>query len=190
MRPLFIRRAELLDRSSLDLSFSELLDSASAQQNDHYLLAPSGMVEQVRVDSVRSDLVHLELSGLQSAGTIYTVTVRDIWNLSLDRTIVPGWGDVASFTLPAPGLSGAIVVPSPFMPSRDGTLRFINLPEATSARIFTLAGELIWEGQTEEAGSIVWPGENQSGRALASGIYIYLLTTEGEVKHGKLVLIN
>ena len=190
MQPLFIRRAELLDRRELDLIFSEPVDPVSAQTPDHYVLEPSGMVNEVRVDSVQADRIHLELSALEKAGIVYTLTVSGVWNQALKKTVISGIGDAVSFSLPATDLSGAAAAPTPFEPARDDLLTFRGLPPGTTVTILTLAGERIWEKETETGGTIEWEGNNDHGQAAASGVYLFVMMRDGEVKRGKLVLLR
>jgi hypothetical protein len=195
LQPLFLRRVELIDRRELteiflDVIFSEPVDSISAEVPGHYVLQPSGMVDAAWVDSVQADRVHLQLSDLREDGMMYTLSVSDVWNCARTKMVMPGTGDAVSFLLPATDLSGAAVMPSPFVPERDGTLRFTGLPSETWVAILTLVGERIWEDETIDGGTIDWTGQNQHGQWAASGVYLYILIHGDEVKRGKLVLIR
>jgi hypothetical protein len=147
-------------------------------------------VSSVRLDSTDGHVVHLGISDLMGDTGDYFLRVSDIWDQALERTIWPGRGDVLSFSLPATSLDRVTVSPHPFQPDRDVRLQFAHLPANTSLHIFTLRGELVWAGSTEHGGSIYWPGENRSGHAAASGVYLYLLEGGGETKRDKLVLIR
>jgi len=190
MQPLFIRRVKLLDRRELDVIFSEPVDTVSAQTPDHYVLMPSGKVDEIRIDSLQADRMHLELSALEQSGIVYTLTVSDVWNQALNKTVMPGIGDAVSFSLPATDLSGAAAAPTPFAPARDGQLAFRGLPPGTAVTILTLAGECIWEKETETGGTIEWEGNNAHGQAAAAGVYLFVMMKDGEVKLGKLVLLR
>ena len=191
MQPLYIRRIELLERTSLDILFSDSVDLSSAEEVSHYGIDPFLEVKEARVDSSQGDLVHLKFSSVQALGSVYTLRVMDIWDQALQKTIIPGLGDAASFTYAADDLKEAIPVPNPFSPSQDELLKFINLPSQASASIFTLSGELVWSREVMDTkGAIVWSGVNENGHLVASGVYLYFLESNGESKRGKLVLIR
>jgi hypothetical protein len=66
------------------------------------------------------------------------------------------------------------------------TVRF-NFSGLSIVRIFTLAGELVREIPVTG----IWDGRNDAGRLVASGVYIFTLTTlDNEVGRGKLVVIR
>jgi subtilisin family serine protease len=190
MQPLIIRRAELLGRTGLEVLFSEPVDPVSAENADHYVLEPSGSVDEARIDSLQSDRVRLELSGLEQAGILYTLTVSGVWNLALEKTLLPGIGDAVSFALPATDLSQAVAAPTPFLPGRDGVLTFQGLPPGTTVTILSLSGERIWEDRVQLGGEIEWGGLNDHGREAAAGVYLYTIVKDREVKRGKLVLVR
>ncbi len=77
--------------------------------------------------------------------------------------------------------------PNPFV-IRYGneTVRF-DYAGLAEVRIFTLAGELVREIPVNG----VWDGRNAAGKAVASGVYLFTLTTpEGETGRGKILLIR
>jgi len=190
MQPLIIRRGQLLGRSQLEVLFSEAVDPVSAQASDHYTLEPFGTVDEARIDSLQADRVHLTLSDLEQAGILYTLTVSGVWSQTLDKTILSGIGDAVSFALPADDLSGTRAAPTPFVPDRDQAVTFSGLPPGTTVAILSLAGERIWEDQTESGGSLDWKGWNEHGQEVAGGIYVYIIIKGDEVRRGKLVLIR
>lgn len=60
----------------------------------------------------------------------------------------------------------------------DGSLHsgiiFDNLTEGAEIKIFNLAGEFVCE--LKGTGKIPWDAKNESGKEVASGVYIYLVT--------------
>jgi hypothetical protein len=189
--PLYIKRVELLGRTQLDILFSEPVDESSAQDTSHYRIAPAVMVKEARVDTAQGDVVHLKLSPVQAMGSVYELTVADIWSEAMEKVVIPGMGNTASFVYAAANLAEAIAVPNPFSPSRDEVLKFINLPSRASASIFTLFGELVWRREEADTkGAVIWSGVNEAGHPVASGVYLYLLEANGQTKKGKLALIR
>ncbi len=56
----------------------------------------------------------------------------------------------------------------------DDLLRFVNVPEACTIRIFTVSGDLVWEYmQTGGGGTVEWDLTNRGGQSVTSGVYIY-----------------
>ncbi|KPL17876.1 MAG: hypothetical protein AMJ92_10590 [candidate division Zixibacteria bacterium SM23_81] len=189
--PLYIKRVDLLGRTQLDILFSEPVDGSSAQDTSHYGIVPAVVVKEARLDSANGDLVHLQLSPVQAMGSVYVLTVADIWSETLEKMVIPGMGNTASFAYAAANLAEAAAVPNPFSPSRDDVVRFINVPSQASASIFTVLGELVWrKEEVETNGAILWSGVNEGGHPVASGVYLYLLEANGQTKRGKLALIR
>ncbi len=77
--------------------------------------------------------------------------------------------------------------PNPFVIRYgDETVRF-DYAGLAEVRIFTLAGELVHEIPVNG----VWDGRNAAGKPVASGVYIFTLTTpDGETGRGKILLIR
>ena len=104
---------------------------------------------------------------------------------------------VVQYVLPANTLAGAVVYPNPvsFDLAAGGLLKFVNLTENPTLRIFTVSGEPVktivpnGTGNAGNDGKIEWDGKNESGEIVTRGLYIYLVTDEaGGRKAGKLVV--
>jgi hypothetical protein len=90
-------------------------------------------------------------------------------------------------------LNDVIAYPNPFNKSvGDNEITFENLTSKITIRIYKLTGELIWEKDfTTTDGKVVWEVCNDSGRPIAGGIYIYLITnSQGHKTAGKLAIIR
>jgi hypothetical protein len=107
------------------------------------------------------------------------------------------------------------VVPNPYRTDRDYTLesggyeglsngwdenrrlvKFINLPEVCTIRVFSLSGDLIRTihhdggGGSFPRGDVSMPLVSESNRALASGVYIFTVESEFGTQTGKFVIIR
>ena len=91
----------------------------------------------------------------------------------------------------APSLINVRVYPNPFKPY-DGKadtgdygtgIIFDNLTEDCTLKIFNLAGELVRE--LNGTGKVQWDAKNSSGKEVASGVYIYLITDKAGNKPAK-----
>lgn len=77
--------------------------------------------------------------------------------------------------------------PNPFVIGTGANRLRFNFSGVAEARIFTESGELVWVGASSQG----WPGVNQSGAPVASGVYIFLLIESGvESGIGKILLIR
>ena len=99
---------------------------------------------------------------------------------------------------PAANLSDAYVYPNPFKPNSPGRfkaakLTFKNLPAEATIRIFTITGKQVAElRKTESTGdNYEWNATNDYGQKLASGVYIFFITSPGGGKaKGKFAIIR
>ncbi|PIP39379.1 hypothetical protein CO110_02810 [Candidatus Desantisbacteria bacterium CG_4_9_14_3_um_filter_40_11] len=85
------------------------------------------------------------------------------------------------------------VYPNPFRPAIHNEITFAEVTDTATIRIFTIAGELVKtiEVTPADSGSPRWNGKNDAGERVASGIYIYLITTEEGYKiSGKIGIIK
>ena len=106
---------------------------------------------------------------------------------------------------PTPGTldnKNIYVYPNPFKPydgkqdtgipydgSANSGIIFDQLTEDCFIKIFNLAGELVRE--LSGTGKITWDAKNSSGKEVASGVYIYLVTDkEGRKATGKVVVVR
>ena len=83
--------------------------------------------------------------------------------------------------------------PNPFRKKLGHTtITFDNLTPTVRLRIFKMTGEEVFDKTVDTVdGKAVWPVANTKGVALASGIYIYLVTNSGgEHKTGKIVILR
>ena len=71
------------------------------------------------------------------------------------------------------------VYPNPFKPSLGHTeIHFENLTINTNIEVFTVSGKLVWKKEDIDTGEAVWDTRNQSGRKVASGVYICLIRND------------
>jgi subtilisin family serine protease len=83
----------------------------------------------------------------------------------------------------------AIAFPNPFWTERSGSVSFsipLSLQGAqTKIKVYTIAGELI-----KELSGLTWDGKNEDGRMVASGTYMFLVSTDKGTTRGRLALIR
>lgn len=91
------------------------------------------------------------------------------------------------YRLATDDLDNVRAYPNPFVIRYgDETVRF-DYAGLAEVRIFTLAGELVREIPING----VWDGRNAAGKRVASGVYIFVLTTpDGDTGRGKILLVR
>lgn len=142
----------------------------------------AGVVDQV-FTTANSKLVDDAVLSLAVNNRTGELWIGTAWGLSRYETFV---GDGSSSANPV------TVYPHPFI--LDGSqLAFKGIPDGSSVKIFTLAGELVRGFSADElaAEGPVWAGTNESGYYVGSGIYFYLVTTpQGRRLRGKIAVLS
>jgi len=94
-------------------------------------------------------------------------------------------------------LSNVKAYPSPFNPTTafGGKLKVINLPKDAEMTVYNIAGEkVITIKETDmtfpNAGWVEWNGKNETGDAVAQGVYVLLIKAGGTNKVVKIGLIK
>lgn len=95
-----------------------------------------------------------------------------------------GVSEIQSFTV----VAAIHVTPNPFS-YYDGEMVFRNLPPASHVEIFTVAGDQVATFDSV-GGDFSWDGYNDSGEKLASGVYLYYVTYDGERFSDKFVVVR
>jgi hypothetical protein len=93
----------------------------------------------------------------------------------------------------ATNLENVIVYPNPFQPGAGHTaIVFNNLTENAKIRVYKMTGELVADTDVITVdGTAAWDATNKDGDALASGLYLYLVTNDaGQKKTGKLAILR
>jgi hypothetical protein len=89
-------------------------------------------------------------------------------------------------------IPGLLVYPNPYKLGTTGGVKFDGLTEDIKVRIYDIAGDLVWVGQNASgSASLTWGIVNSSGRQLAPGVYLYVVTTNsGGKQSGKIAIIR
>jgi len=190
-------------------------DSFEYNTGLEYTLSDSNLVRgKVYTYAVTSKSIpNLAYQTIQVGDTTYTVPVP-VQPLESSRLV-----NAARIELPFSVSSQpdrVTVVPNPYRTDRDYTtesggyeglfgawdenkrlIKFINLPEVCTIRIFSLSGDLVrtiqHDGRSTTGiprGDVNVPLVSESNRALASGIYIFTVDSDLGVQTGKFVIIR
>lgn len=80
------------------------------------------------------------------------------------------------------------VFPNPFRPALANRLSFTSIAAGTRVTVHTVLGELVRELATEGTGGVSWDGNDSSGRAVASGVYLVRISGGGLRESAKVVV--
>lgn len=74
----------------------------------------------------------------------------------------------------------------------DDKVRFVNMPANSELRVYTIAGDLVWEYyHTGPRGNVEWDTANRSGELISSGVYIFRVeSAAGGSMYGRFVVIR
>ena len=100
---------------------------------------------------------------------------------------------VMSSLLPAAlTLDNAYAYPNPYRPSKGHTnITFTKLTQTASIKIYTVSGERVRTIEKDSNNdAISWDVLNDGGQKIASGLYIYIITSGSMSKSGKLIVIK
>jgi sugar lactone lactonase YvrE len=76
-------------------------------------------------------------------------------------------------------------------PVRSGSMNFSPVPEQSTIRIYTIAGELVKTlRDNDDDGTIIWDGTNNSGSSVASGVYLAHISSSVGSKTLKVAVIK
>lgn len=101
--------------------------------------------------------------------------------LSLLGIVVPSWSSDIDYVK---------VFPVPFRADEGKYIWFVDLPEDGDITIYTISGEKIKDIHISGQVKIDWDVKSNDGNDLASGVYVYCITSSGNTKTGKLIVIR
>jgi len=100
-------------------------------------------------------------------------------------------GLMGSSSLAEGSLDNAYAYPDPFKSTMGvQSVTFTNLTQIATITIYTISGEKVRTLSKNDTGnSFSWDLHNESGMRVASGLYIYAITSGSLRKTGKLIII-
>lgn len=119
----------------------------------------------------------------------------DIRNITLDNRTGNLWVATGSgislltsaIAKPTLRLDSVLAFPNPFVINSGSERLKFNFARPGTIRIFDVSGAHIIDMPVNSS----WDGRNQRGKAVASGVYLFVLTDEnGQIARGKVLLIN
>ena len=150
------------------------------------------------------DASALKMMNLDTSAVVW----RPLDNSVLDKTLKTVYAYINHFSFYAlgnlasavGGLADAFAYPNPYKPGSGGAFAqsvygdgivFQSLPAKAKIRIYNLSGGLVAKLEDLDGdGRCLWNVKNEQGSRVASGVYIYLITSGSSVKSGKISIIR
>ena len=142
--------ATIVSATEIDLTFSETLEQATAEEENNYSIIPFNSAASVVLDGADPALVHLTLAIAMQNGNAYTITVNGVEDLAGNACVDEAL-DVM-FVVPDIALPGEVVIneimadPSPVVGLPDA--EFVEIHNTTTNKTFNLSGWTFTDGAT------------------------------------------
>ena len=100
------------------------------------------------------------------------------------------------YAVPNPFRTGTSAETSPYYHNfPDNSIKFYNMPNEADLKIYTVAGDLVWETHHSSldgtGGVVTWDTNNKHGQQAGSGVYIYRVESDtGDSMYGRIVIIR
>ncbi len=114
-------------------------------------------------------------------------TVTQVITLTLTPTLSP------TYEVAEGDLARVVVYPNPYKGERNPhtTINFMHLPAQAVLRLYSLDGGLVKTITKDDGGNRAsWDLRNTQGTPVASGIYIYLIQSNGQERRGKVAILR
>lgn len=116
--------------------------------------------------------------------------------LEITMAVDAGTDITKMYAVPNPYRTGSSAATSPYYHNfPDRTIKFFNVPQETDIKIYTVAGDLVWESHHSNSGGsggiVSWDVRNKEGQDVGSGVYIYRCESgNGDYAYGRIVVIR
>ncbi|RYY86546.1 MAG: hypothetical protein EOO15_14255 [Chitinophagaceae bacterium] len=152
-----------------------------ATRNGLWLISPEGDKRLLHFTEENSpllsnDVLRVAIDG--ASGEVFVSTAKGI--CSFRATATEGKEDYSSLQ----------VFPNPVPPGYSGPIAIRGLKEGSYVKITELNGRLVYQTRSF-GGQAIWNGADYRGKAAASGVYLVLVTEEGQQEKavGKIVFL-
>jgi hypothetical protein len=113
-----------------------------------------------------------------------------------EMTVSAGSDMSKIYAVPNPYRTGTSEETTPYYHNYpDRMIKFFNVPREAQIKIFTVSGDLIWEGSHYSAdgsdGIVNWNAKNKKGQDVSSGVYVFRVeAANGDDMYGRIVVIR
>ena len=190
----YLISGQLVNENSLELAFSEEMAKSSLANSANYDVGENIQITDVTLDETSLNKVVLNIETSRAFGALgksYTIRVKNLVS-AVGVPMQSGRGDFLQLIFSEKNLDNVFTYPNPFRPDMGvETIMFANLTQQAIIEIFTSQGISI-KTLTEENGDggAEWDMKNNNGDNVASGIYIYRITSGQQTVMGKLAIVR
>ncbi len=171
---LIVTEWDILDVSTVTLTFNEALDSDFATDAGNYRVEPVGRVVGAQWTPDAAEQVTLEIEGraIGATGLETSLTVERMRSVSGAR--LAREGATISLTQAAETLADVYVFPNPYRDAdHQGRVVVAGLPPEATINIFSVQGEPVRQLEERDGdGGVAWDLTDDKGRPVPSGIYL------------------
>ncbi|MBN1480438.1 T9SS C-terminal target domain-containing protein [candidate division KSB1 bacterium] len=190
----YIVDGEVTSRGSINIVFSQAMLKTSVENPDNYAVNNQFIVTEARLqDSVTVELKADDIRLLATAGDTILVHVHNLKSAKGQST-KRGRGDAIALNIPALTVDGDQfkVYPNPFVSSSGAkVITFANLQQGAHVHILTSRGQMVRTlVKYDSNGDLDWDLKNERGDYVASGIYIYRISSADFTHMNKLAIVR
>ncbi len=186
----YVAQISIEDRHTVILEFSTPMKKSDVVNLQHYRLTPTGEVVHVAPLDSACTRIELRLSKESMAGGFGQDCYLTVQGLVSAADVPMAEPMKFSLVRQVNDLSKIVIYPQPVRPHQK-QLIFAKLPQNTQIQIFTINGQCVKTfRQVNDAGGVIWNLRDEWGHKIHSGIYIYRMVHNSEVKVGKLVIVR
>jgi subtilisin family serine protease len=189
----YLTRASIVGRYGISMEFSAPMETDPLIDPTNYHITPVGYIDAADQSSPNS--VMLRLSKDTPIGAVGRVFRVSAWNLfDMDGNPIDTLHNSAELTSHNENLDNVYVYPNPYTgvgPDGSEAVMIAGLTREAKVYIMTISGILVRTlTETNGDGGVLWDLRNQHGEGVASGIYLYYITSGPYKKKGKFAVLR
>ncbi len=186
-------RSDFGAERTLTIEFNRSLDPASLADATFLFDPTGGTIDSVWIDPSDGARLLLRVAPgypIGAVGRAVSITLGGIRS-SGGAAIEQCGGNVVGVAIAAPDLSGVFVYPQPFAITRDVNVTIAGLPLDAVVTIHTQTGSAVRTlDAVDGTGGVRWDGRDDSGKPVATGIYLYRVSIGDEHRMGKIAVVR
>ncbi len=194
----YLASAKLESPQTVLVQFNLTVDQTTASEPRNYALTVTPNFAEpltfasaeMRADDPASVRLRLRNGHIAPLGRSFVITARDIKS-SNGLALTRGEGDAIGFAPVSSNLAHVRVYPNPYIAARHAQLTIAGLTENATITILDEQGRaLITLREQGGDGGYHWDARDESGKLLASGVYVCYVTSGEEKAWTKFVIVR
>ena len=186
----YMKTINIINKHTIELTFSEPMDETDLSQTNNYQLYPQGTVNEIEILDDSHTIIRLTISKDYNIGALGRQNYLQLKNLHSETGILLQETDKIYLNEEISDLGKVFVYPQPVKPEHN-FVTFAKLPDKVTIHIFNMNGKLIRNIDEESYfGGIQWDLKDSNNQSVKSGIYIYRIDYENNEKIGKLLIVR